>query len=51
MHDGRHQKLEDALRTMAYHNLGFELDELEVEKLAAFLGTLTGDMLELLKSK
>jgi len=51
MHDGRHEKLEDALYTMAYHNLGFELNAAEIEKLVAFLNTLTGEMPELLRTE
>ena len=42
-HDGSASTLKEALERMAYHNLGFDLDEKEVEALEAFLNTLTGE--------
>lgn len=42
-HDGSVPTLELALRKMAYHNLGFDLNAEEVEALTAFLKTLTGE--------
>jgi len=41
-HDGSVATLEEALKRMAYHNLGFELTEDEIGALTAFLKTLTG---------
>jgi cytochrome c peroxidase len=41
-HDGSVTTLEEALKRMAYHNLGFDLTEDEIEALTAFLKTLTG---------
>ena len=43
LHDGSRATLEQALATMAYHNLGFVLSEEETGKLSAFLHTLTGE--------
>ncbi len=48
-HDGSIPTLEEAIRTMAYHNLGFKLSEEEVRKIVAFLKTLTGELPEILK--
>lgn len=42
MHDGSIDELPEVLRTMAFHNLGFELSDDEVVKLIAFLKSLTG---------
>ena len=41
-HDGSVSTLEEALRKMAYHNLGFDLTADEITALSAFLRTLTG---------
>lgn len=41
-HDRRYEKLEDAVKKMAYHNLGYNLSEKEAAKIVAFLKTLTG---------
>ena len=43
LHDGSRATLEEALATMAYHNLGFTLSEVETAQLKAFLYTLTGE--------
>ncbi|GAB6042510.1 cytochrome-c peroxidase [Endothiovibrio diazotrophicus] len=43
LHDGSRATLEEALATMAYHNLGFTLSRQETRRLSAFLHTLTGD--------
>lgn len=43
LHDGSRATLGEALATMAYHNLGFELSGEETRLLHAFLNTLTGD--------
>jgi len=48
-HDGRTATLEEALKKMAYHNLGFDLNEEETEALIAFLKTLTGKKPTILK--
>ena len=42
-HDGSASTLEDALKKMAYYNLGFELNKNEIKGLKAFLMTLTGE--------
>jgi len=42
-HDGSAQTLEDAVRTMALHQLGVELDDERVRLIVAFLNTLTGE--------
>ena len=41
-HDGSVARLDEAVRLMAYHNLGFDLTEEEVDKIVAFLRTLEG---------
>jgi len=48
-HDGSAATLEEALKKMAYHNLGFDLNSDEIEPLVAFLKTLTGEQPEILK--
>ena len=41
-HDGSVARLDEAVRLMAYHNLGFDLTAEEVDKIVAFLRTLEG---------
>ena len=41
-HDGSAPTLKEALKKMAFHNLGFDLTEEEIDALEAFLHTLTG---------
>jgi len=41
-HDGSVADLEDAVRLMAYHNIGFDLTDDEVRRIVAFLRTLNG---------
>jgi cytochrome c peroxidase len=41
-HDGSVQRLDDAIRLMAWHQLGKELDESQVRAIATWLATLTG---------
>jgi cytochrome c peroxidase len=48
-HDGSARDLKEALRKMAYHNLGFELTKEEIEAIEAFLDTLTGEKPAILK--
>jgi cytochrome c peroxidase len=48
-HDGSVSTLREALKKMAYHNLGFELTNDEIEALNAFLETLTGEPPSILK--
>ena len=43
-HDGSVSKLEEAIRLMARHQLGVELDDAQVASLAAFAGALTGEI-------
>ncbi len=42
-HDGTARRLPDAVRVMAKYNLGRTLSDEQVEKIVAFLGTLTGE--------
>ncbi len=42
-HDGSVWELEEAVRVMANHQLGLEMSDDEVNKIAAFLRTLTGE--------
>lgn len=42
-HDGSIDDLEDAIRIMAYYNLGAQLPETDVQGIRSFLMTLTGD--------
>ncbi len=44
-HDGSVEKLEDAIRTMAQHQLGQTLTDGDVQSIVAFLETLTGSAL------
>ena len=48
-HDGSAETLEEAVRKMAYHQLGINLTEDEVAKIVDFLKTLTGEMPDILK--
>jgi cytochrome c peroxidase len=41
-HDGSVQRLPDAVRLMAWHQLGMNLDDADVEAIVAWLRTLTG---------
>lgn len=43
-HDGSAKTLEEAVRKMAYHNLGLELSDEEVKLIVKFLKTLTGEL-------
>jgi cytochrome c peroxidase len=43
LHDGSQDTLEQVLRLMAYHNLGFDLSQQQVKELSGFLRTLTGE--------
>jgi len=45
-HDGSVETLEDAVRKMAFHNLGFNLSDEEVMLIVEFLKTLTGKIPE-----
>lgn len=47
-HDGSAKTLEEAVRTMAMHNLGIELKDEEINKIVKFLKTLTGEKPEIL---
>jgi cytochrome c peroxidase len=44
MHDGRFEKLDDAVRFMARYQLGKTLSAEETAALTAFLHTLTGTL-------
>lgn len=41
-HDKRYSRLEDAVKKMAYHNLGYNLNDQEAGRIVVFLKTLTG---------
>jgi cytochrome c peroxidase len=43
-HDGSVESLDTAVRMMAYHQLGVDLSEDEARSIAAWLGSLTGDI-------
>ncbi|MGE0790954.1 MAG: cytochrome-c peroxidase [Sandaracinaceae bacterium] len=43
-HDGSEQELAGAVRTMAYVQLGRELEDAQVDDIVAFLGSLTGEL-------
>ena len=42
-HDGSIKSLKESIRKMVYHNLGYELENDEVNKIEIFLKTLTGE--------
>ena len=48
-HDGSVKTLREALKKMSYHNLGFELSDEEIDKIEAFLKTLTGKLPEIIR--
>ncbi len=43
-HDGRYERLEEAVTVMARHQLGKTLSTAEVDSIVAFLGSLTGEI-------
>jgi cytochrome c peroxidase len=43
-HDGRHAKLEDAVKDMAYFQLGRPISDEEIAKIVAFLRSLNGEL-------
>lgn len=43
-HDGSIESLDEAVRLMAYHQLGKELDEGQVKQIVSFLGSLKGEV-------
>ncbi len=44
LHDGRFESLKDTVEFMAHYQLGRVISEVEVDKIVAFLHTLTGDI-------
>ncbi|WP_353661698.1 cytochrome c peroxidase [Hydrogenimonas sp. SS33] len=50
-HDGSAATLQETLRKMAYHNLGFDLNREEERALIAFMKTLTGEKPAILKGE
>ncbi|NPA04345.1 MAG: c-type cytochrome [Epsilonproteobacteria bacterium] len=42
-HNGSVDSLEEAINKVAFHNLGYELSEVEIKKIIAFFETLTGE--------
>ncbi len=49
-HDASAATLDEAIRVMAYHNLGYLIEEEEVEKIKAFLHSLNGETPWILKT-
>jgi len=45
-HDGSVATLQDAIKKMAYYNLGFELEDKDAQMIEAFLKTLSSDLKE-----
>jgi len=45
-HDGSAKTLRDAIKAMAYYNLGFDLQEQDIIKIEAFLHTLNAPLQE-----
>jgi len=43
-HDGRHQELKNAVKDMAYYQLGRPISEDEIHKIVLFLNSLTGEI-------
>ncbi len=43
-HDGRHQELKDAVKDMAFYQLGRPISDEEIEKIVSFLNSLTGEI-------
>ena len=50
-HDGSAKTLKDAINTMAKYNLGIQLEDKEVDKIAAFLKTLDGELPKILEKQ
>ncbi len=48
-HDSSARTLDEAIRIMAYHNLGYQIEQDEVEKIRAFLLSLNGETPWILK--
>ena len=48
-HDASAADLNEAVKTMSFHNLGFKPNDAQIELLVAFLKTLTGEMPEILE--
>ncbi len=46
MHDGRIETLNEAVKFMAYYQLGKSLSEEDINKIVAFLKSLTGELLD-----
>lgn len=46
MHDGKTETLEEAVRMMAWYQLGKELEQNEIDDITAFLKSLTGEIPE-----
>jgi cytochrome c peroxidase len=51
LHDGSASTLQEVLKRMSYHNLGFDLNQDEISALIAFLKTLTGESPKILQQK
>ena len=50
-HDGSESELDGAIRKMAHHQLGAELEEDDIAAIAAWLRALTGDLLDRLRER
>ena len=49
LHDGRFEKLEDTVKFMAHYQLGRTISQEDVERIVAFLNSLTGEIPEIAK--
>ena len=49
LHDGRFKKLEDTVKFMAHYQLGRVISQEEVDKVVAFLNSLTGEIPEVIR--
>jgi len=45
-HDASAKTLQEAIKAMAYHNLGYEIDDKDVKKIEMFLKSLSADVAE-----
>ncbi|MEA3499172.1 MAG: cytochrome c peroxidase [Campylobacterota bacterium] len=50
-HDGKTETLKDAVQNMAIHQVGYPLEEKEIENILKFLKTLSGDTPKFIKNR
>jgi len=51
LHDGKTKTLKQAVKTMLIYQVGYSLEEKEIEDIVKFLNTFTGDKPEILKER